>query len=218
MEKQLISLNHLGVEVTRRCNITCSFCLRGYLQAKDIELHHIDELLDKVGHINHFCPTGGEPSLNVEAIEYFLEGCKKRNITIDSFYIATNGLNLSQKFINICDKLYKYCNKKGGVQISNDVYHLEEGKYNDELLIDKPYYTKRYKENYKYDDGQLLIHDEGLSEGWDNATRVSHESYGVLYLNVNGDVIKGCDWSYKNQEQHKLCSVEELENYIAIFK
>lgn len=34
-----------------------------------------------------------------------------------------------------------------------------------------------------------------------------------LYLNSRGELINGCDWSYKNQKKHKLCMIDELLNF-----
>ena len=63
----MISIQNLAIEVTRKCNIKCAHCLRGDSQNKDIDLKYIDILLDQVNYIGHFCPTGGEPSLNIKA-------------------------------------------------------------------------------------------------------------------------------------------------------
>ena len=107
-----IRIQNLAIEVTRKCNINCKHCLRGESENKNISLEYIDILLDKVDSIGHFCPTGGEPSLNVPAIKYFVDVCKKRNISIDTFYITTNGVNLSTDFVNVCIELYKLCKNK----------------------------------------------------------------------------------------------------------
>jgi organic radical activating enzyme len=34
------------------------------------------------------------------------------------------------------------------------------------------------------------------------------------YLNCNGDIILGCDWSYEEQEKHSLCHVTEVHEFI----
>ena len=33
------------------------------------------------------------------------------------------------------------------------------------------------------------------------------------YLNAEGNIINGCDWSYENQDDHILCNVEGLQDY-----
>jgi len=219
-----ITISHLAIEVTRKCNIKCSHCLRGDSQNKNISLEYIDILLDQVDSIGHFCPTGGEPSLNVTAIRYFLDGCKKRNIPINTFYIATNGVNLTEDFAHVCTELYNYCTEKtrSSVQISNDHYHIKQMIYNDTLLAKLPFYTKRNTENDDFENGKKL-HKEGRAlENHKNAEIISYAKplYNVevfnenpIYLNANGNVINGCDWSYENQNEHFICEIDFLEKF-----
>jgi len=216
-----ISIPHLAIEVTRKCNINCNHCLRGNSQNKDISLEYIDILLDQINSIGHFCPTGGEPSLNVPSIKYFIDGCKKRNISINTFYIATNGVDLTIDFINVCKELYELCQnkKQSSLQISNDFYHVSERMYNDNLLKDLPFYTKRHN------DGDFLVeklHREGKLANNENAkvmsgaipvTSIEIFNKNPIYLNVNGDIINGCDWSYSNQKFHFLCKVYSIEDF-----
>lgn len=67
MEMQ-INVYNLVIEVTRRCNMCCTHCLRGDAQDLDIS----DEVLETVA--RNIQPssvtfTGGEPSLNIAAQE-----------------------------------------------------------------------------------------------------------------------------------------------------
>ena len=156
----MILIQNLAIEVTRKCNLKCDHCLRGDSQKLNIPLVYIDILLNQVYSIGHFCPTGGEPSLNVPAIKYFIDGCKKRHIPIETFYIATNGVKITEEFIEICKELYDMCKNK-----PNSSVQIE--------LFDK----------------------------------------NTLYLNVNGDIINGCDWSYENQDLHFLCKVDSIESF-----
>lgn len=208
-------INHLGLEVTRKCNMKCTHCLRGNTQNKNIPLETIDILLDQIDSIGHFCPTGGEPSLNIEAIQYFINGCKKRNISIDTACIITNGINLTNDFVNTYTELYEMCELKNnvnvGLQISNDIYHLQEQKFDDSLVKHLPRYSKR-----EHEDGSNIVkklHKEGRFSNNSIATVMSRPHPGNIYVNVNGDVIDGCDWSYENQEKHIISRVETLEEY-----
>ena len=58
-------IKNLCIEITRRCNMRCTHCMRGDAESVDIPLKHISNLLRHVRHIHHFNITGGEPSLNV---------------------------------------------------------------------------------------------------------------------------------------------------------
>jgi len=210
----MLKIDHLAIEVTRRCNIQCKHCIRGYSENKNIPLRYIDMFLDRVEYIDHFCPTGGEPSLNLPAIDYFINGCKKRNIRIGKFYISTNGIHITEDFIDTCLNLYDMSENKSGcdVQVSNDKYHIKEKKYNDDLLSCLPFYSKRFVEN---SDMKGTIVWEGLAAK--NNIKVAIHNFrsrrNQLYMNVEGDIIDGDCWSYDHQDIHKLCNVRDLTKF-----
>ncbi|KKM62622.1 hypothetical protein LCGC14_1519910, partial [marine sediment metagenome] len=124
-----MNLNNLILEATRKCNFTCEHCLRGDSQKKDIDIAVIDSLLDNndINYISCVTFSGGEPSLNIGAIDYFIEKCKSNNIEIGNFYIATNGGKTSgtMEFMQLLIKLYCFCsdNEISLVQISKSDYH-----------------------------------------------------------------------------------------------
>ena len=218
----MILIQNLAIEVTRKCNLKCEHCLRGDSQKLNIPLVYIDILLNQVYSIGHFCPTGGEPSLNVPAIKYFIDGCKKRHIPIETFYIATNGVKITEDFVEVCKELFDMCKNKSSssVQISNDIYHGH--KYDSTLLKKLPFYSKRCNSlSYNLGDG-AKIHREGRMKDNENAKVMSYAKpitsvelfdKNTLYLNVNGDIINGCDWSYENQDFHFLCKVDSIEKF-----
>ena len=70
----------LILEVTRRCNMCCAHCLRGEAENIDMQKETIDKVLDLVDKIECVTFSGGEPSLNLPLIQYFLiEQNKKEN-------------------------------------------------------------------------------------------------------------------------------------------
>jgi len=217
-----ISIDHLMVEVTRRCNMECSHCLRGEAQNKNLSTEYIDKLLDQVDCIGEVTFTGGEPSLNVPMLEYFLEQVKLRGISVSFFYIATNGLKISQDFVMFCLKMYSYCDEKKMccVDVSNDYYHAEHGNYNTELLGGLGFFNRKYAQECSKDH-QLIA--EGNSQ-YNLSAQPNHVSIiddredfndSYIYLNCEGNIINGCDWSYSSQSQSKniLCPVENLNKY-----
>jgi hypothetical protein len=206
-------LQNVGIEVTRKCNIKCAHCLRGDSQNRDIDYKYIDTLLDKTDSIGALCFTGGEPSLNVPAMQYTINECKRRNISIDKFYIATNGIDIKEDFVNVCEELYTLCKNGGNVQISNDIYHRKQQKYNDKLLKFLPFYSKRQDNDRDDLISVNRLHKEGRGESLPTATRISVPHKGYIYLNIDGNIIDGCDWSYASQEHHIICNVNTLEDY-----
>ena len=202
----------------------CKHCMRGSAQSANIPHKHITALLQQVDQISEITFTGGEPSMNVEAIEFFIAEAKRLNVYIGGFYIATNGKNIKADFVIACLKLYAMCDEKEMcvIELSNDIYHKEEGEYNDELLKGLSFYRKRNKDDYaRYkliNEGRAKYHGRGSRELIDeintHITDVDELNDATLYLNVNGKIINGCDWSYKSQDNNIICDVKELKKFI----
>lgn len=216
-----MNINNLVIEVTRKCNMSCFHCLRGEAINVNMKKEYIDTLIEQIGfsgYINSVVFTGGEPTLNVPIMEYFLYKCKLHRIGVGFFYLATNGLKVKEDFVMFCLRMYAYCDEKDtcGINISNDQPHQCEGDFNDELLKGLSFFTKKFtKDNWNYNNGESYIKQGRSTEG--------HEPRGVdiiedsndwedaqIYLNCKGEIICGCDWSYINQSKHKICDVGDL--------
>lgn len=204
--------------------MACEHCMRGDAQNKDIDYKHIDSLLSQCESIGNVTFTGGEPSMNVPAIAYFLEKAKERNISMDSFYIATNGLKITEEFILVCLKLYSFSQYKENcaVNVSNDVFHANEGNYNTELLDGLSFFARKFsEEQYDYDRYRFLIGEGRAKENFgdcrDNSITEIENKEDLdntdVVLNCNGQIINGCDWSYESQEEYVLCGVDNLSQY-----
>ena len=102
-----VTLEKLTIELTERCNMKCPHCCKGEAGNADIDLSHIDNLLDGIEMIGMLYLSGGEPTLNFDAIEYICEAIRKRNIPLFNFEITTNGLIYDERFIEIIKK-YKH--------------------------------------------------------------------------------------------------------------
>ena len=124
-------IKNLCIEITRRCNMRCTHCMRGDAESVDIPLKHISNLLRHVRHIRHFNITGGEPSLNVRAIRHILERVRAYGITVNDFYIVTNGsaTSRSEEFIEACAALYEYQEEKE--QDSGHMLEMSDDRFHD---------------------------------------------------------------------------------------
>lgn len=125
-----IEYDYLSVEITRRCNLQCAHCLRGDAQNKDMSKGIIDKILDRTASIDTLLFTGGEPTLNIDGMRYFLEGLKARGIPLNLLSIVTNGIIQSDDLICLYKDYDAYINqvntnagKKIGLSISKDAYH-----------------------------------------------------------------------------------------------
>lgn len=101
-----ININRLtycgvNVELTRRCNLKCAHCYRGDAQDADITPEIIDAFLDHTQAIYQLSFVGGEPTLNLEGMRYFLESMKRHNVFLTSVSYVTNGTIRTQELIDI---------------------------------------------------------------------------------------------------------------------
>ena len=128
-----IELDNLVIEVTRRCNLTCAHCLRGAQQRINIKKEHIEKLLSNVCYVNDITFTGREPTLYLKGIEDTLDIIEKKGITVNSFYIVTNGCFSRKTRIKLMGLIVRMheigCETEGSnvrIELSNEMYHYEE--------------------------------------------------------------------------------------------
>lgn len=219
-------LDQLIIEVTRRCNMSCAHCMRGDAQNKDISTAVIDRVLDGVqGHgISTVTFTGGEPTLNVPAIQYFVDQVKIRSVGVGSFFVVTNGKVESLPLIHTLIDLYAYCDEPemSGLIISSDDYHE---------CIKTPRLYKALKffspEGHGPSDDRAIIR-EGRGrrfgkrpyrpESWEFEILDHYVSVkSNLHVAVNGNVMCGCDFSFARVDRERVGNVlrESLKDIIA---
>lgn len=208
-------IENLCVEVTRKCNMKCAHCLRGDAQNMDINTCYIDTLLENVSGIGSITFTGGEPSLNIQAIEYMLEKCQEMNIPVCSFYIVTNGKENALPLAIACLKWYAYCEddeEMCGLALSRDKFHDKVG-YNNESILRG---LKFFREDKFTDFNKVYIINEGRGMDLVGYNKIwadeRHESFhyeerddeiyieSLIYLSANGEIRTDCDIAYTNTE------------------
>lgn len=217
---------NLIIEVTRKCNMQCCHCLRGDSQNKNIKLEYITKILENIKDNDIYYDitfSGGEPSLNTQAIRHYINECKRLNINHSYFYIATNGVNNNNSdFIMLLLELYTMSDEKKlcQVQLSNDDYHDDLYFQDDSIINGLSFFNKKYNNDYESYD----TINEGRGWGGRNATKHDMSYYDdfqefindiPIYLNCNGYLINGCDWSYKSQNRPdlKLCHVDNFNSF-----
>lgn len=206
-------IDNLCIEVTRKCNMNCAHCLRGESQKMDIDTRHIDKLLENVKSIGNITFTGGEPSLNVQAIEYTLQRCQELDIDVFSFYVVTNGKANMLPLAMACLKWYAYCSYAGddmcGIALSKDMFHDDVDFGNEYILRGLSFFREdkitdfdrvklinsgRAEELGGFDKIDVYSHDEQFSYWGDEETGYTIES--MVYLSANGEIRSNCDSAY----------------------
>jgi hypothetical protein len=212
-----LSFDNVIIELTRRCNMTCSHCLRGDAQNLDMDLSHVEELFRKTDRIHTLSLSGGEPSLVPDKIIGIISLAEKYKIVIDNFYIATNAKVVSDNFIMAVIRLYLFCgdNEISALQYSSDQYH-EEPLWDENIRkLEALSFTSDKGEinslldmgNASYNcscDREVNIYAPIISDEFEDELFVSE---GEIYLNCKGDISPSCDLSYEIQDELKICSV-----------
>lgn len=226
-----MNIDSMVIEVTRRCNMACDHCLRGEAQKKDIPDSIIDTFFEKVGggYISNLTISGGEPSLVPHKIDTIIEAAKRHGVTFGSFYIATNGKIVPDAFLMAVMRLYLYCDDKESCMLaySDDPHHeWIEDENREKLEIFK--FTQARGESgrdyggYEILEGRAAENGIGIREEkginpayFDMDSYIYDESITsemTVYLNCKGNIICGCDWSYKSQDRkaNKVCHVSDF--------
>ena len=225
-----MEINNLVLELTRRCQLSCSHCLRGEAQPLDMSEHTMSALVTQLDSISTLTFSGGEPSLRPKAMAFFRELCAGARVDVGSFFIATNGVKIKDEFVLELLRWRALCEDKKGcsVRVSEDYFHQECRNYRSLFIEDTILGGLSFleKSNEGADYGVSSREPSYINQGFavENLARgrelVEHKikdkedfDDADIYVNVLGQVINGCDWSYENQAKHILCDVQDLEEF-----
>jgi hypothetical protein len=218
----MLNLDSLVVEVTRRCNMKCGHCMRGEPQNKTMRDEYMYDFLRQVSYISNVTFSGGEPTLpsGIKVIERFMEICNDLGVEVGNFYMVTNAKVWRPELPELINRLFDFCseNEISSVDISGDRFHetdsieVQDFRYRlseelefkyglSELVSVRPDIEYQYViaegRGCDVNDRELNI-DELLIRNYDDEDS-AYISEGTLYLNCDGKVINGCDWSYESQ-------------------
>lgn len=235
-----ITVDNLVLEVTRRCNMNCAHCMRGEAQNKDITREIIDRALSDIDSIGTLTFTGGEPTLNIDAIQYTLDVCKAKNIDVFGFYIVTNGKIVPDEFLVTCLRWHAYTIKcsgdenYSGVALSQDNFHdaipdenilllqtlacfrpedkhTDFTKYGVNPIGRAKHLTNMPVNKYKH---QTLV--DNFVQSHDNGNIMTE----TMTVTVNGEILSDCDYDYNDIEQITVGSVFDpnwLETHMSVY-
>lgn len=218
-----LSFEQLVVEVTRRCNMHCTHCMRGDAKQRDLDIAKMAEFLTHVDSIGAIIFTGGEPTLNVEAIEDILQMCRDNRIPVYGFYVATNGKQITSRFLKSMLDWYVYCLECGGdpdycvVTMSQDGYHEPIKGSNIAKLKALSFYSDKDK-RVIWKHGSLI--DLGRARNISDCPKrdpayvqpdvvkesdVIRTRDGVVTFTVDGEILLDCDYEYESTDDLKAC-------------
>ena len=129
--------------------MACAHCMKGDAQSIDLATEHIDALLDQTKQIEYLMFTGGEPTLNIEGMRYFLDGCIKRNIKIEYLNLTINGKvatnEMAQLLLDFDDWIAKYSDKR--YYDGHILLWISKDRFHDDGFAEKAfdYYSNKLK-------------------------------------------------------------------------
>lgn len=207
-------IDHLVIEVTRRCNMQCSHCLRGNAQSIDIDMKYIDTLFSRIDHIGSITFSGGEPSLRPDIINKIIDKAGYWGVSFGNFYIVTNGKTITDDFIVTIARLYTFCidNEMSGLALSTDQYH-EKINGKSKMLRVFSFFHEKGEIPWERVLKAGRAKDWGARKGIGELLNISGDYiHGTLYLNCRGNIVSGCDFSYRQQSYKKniICHVDDF--------
>lgn len=224
MAKKLKIAGDLAIEVTQRCNLNCDHCLRGCSRNVNVSHEVIDKTLDNYEYISNILFTGGEPTLNVEAISYTIDQIKSRGIGVGSFYIVTNGVNFSKELVWKLLEFYAYCSEKEycGLCVSVDEFHHNLSKEAYDMYSGLAFFRKDKEHSNGWDGGIINrgnAAEYGLGTFENSISEFNPESaemwddhiqyYDMIYVNAEGWLFFDCNLSYDMEDENRTINVKD---------
>lgn len=255
-----LAVTDLALELTRRCNMKCEHCMRSDAEGVDMARRTIENVFMSTAEIMTLTLTGGEPSLVPDLIRFALRCAKKYGTKVSEVYIATNGKEVSEKFLSACrawhmkclsdmapnsdrwvyaDGIKRIVDLKNDceptgvfIDISMDRFHDDIPRENVLKLCTLPNVrTDKYRD--ARDDSWVLhvgracwngIGDDSVEyeRPWaygETAGVMDIEKdargyacyEGMIYVNACGQVLKYCDYSYEEQDEHVMGEIDPVQ-------
>ncbi len=216
----MIAVNQLIIEVTRRCNMACGHCLRGTAQNLDINNEIIEAIVDNTDAPCSVTFTGGEPTLNLDAIEHYFEYAAAKNKLPAAFYCVTNGTGDQLRLATILLKYYPFMDEKDmcGVALSVDEFH-ETPDPEHALIKGLAFYDDAKETQYS----AAMIIGEGNGQKFTGARPLSvpddfwmEDAYDdtvavdELYVSANGKLYQVADASYKRIDREAKYNIQDI--------
>lgn len=221
-----MEINNLVILGNEFCNYNCEHCLRGQSRNNRMTRETLEKFLSQVSSIYEVTFTGGEVTLYLEPIRWFIDICREKDIYVGGFYVVTNGHKYVPEFISLCDELYEFCedNEISGLAISDDPYHrifqpdnfeqiVVQYKYPEASFGEREWWNSR--EYFRENDKKWTSNISLINEGNAKANTIGEREclyytkgevddiadLDVILLRHNGDLFSSCDLSYNSMDE-----------------
>jgi len=232
-------INNLLIETTRRCNMSCAHCLRGKARNVDMTDQILANLFEDVEEVHELVFTGGEPFLNLKAIQETRRLMESNNVYFGGFFVATNAKQDNPSALQEMVEFYLYADDKEScsITVSRDDYHDDIPQKNVDRVKALSFYSTSHDEisgnrphersRYLLDVGNARLNQIGKKPSpvqyHDDPINIEvREPEGPtlwveqLYVSANGNIVINCDQSYSMIDHRSLGNLrnEPLRNII----
>ncbi len=164
LDTKEVAIKELELILTQKCNLACEHCMRGNATDKEISSKVFDSIFSKVKYVDNLALGGGEPSLVPHKVRELTASLKKHNVIVKHVNFTTNGLSVSNQFLEALLELKEY------IESQSDKDCLFEPINKDDSL--EPIYAC-----FSFDDYHMLQIINNIGDG-------SFESLNIIYQNV----------------------------------
>ena len=200
-----MNIDHLLIEVTRRCNRRCLHCLCGESQNIDISLEYIDILFSQLEKVRYVYLTGGEPLL----VPHIIQHISKYTEYVEHVGIVTNGEVWNKNVQKALNSLSRFHNLK--LAISMDQFHNPNPEII-KILKKKYNATPHFFENSEYRLYEEDILDQGLAITHALGYNFPKPSSIDIELTVHGYMTHYICYSYVNKDTQSICHVSDISS------
>lgn len=190
MQNKSVNIDTLVLETTRRCNMSCSHCLRGDAQNLDMPDTVLEHVFKTPMTLGSVVLSGGEPSLAVPVLQNILQHIKTNRIPT-TFYLVTNGKNISSnpEFLHTLLDWSIYCQpytydyfgeEYKSIALSEDEFHEEISQKDRRILHMFGNYSefdKKIKKSNKNFHAYPVLINEGRARDLDYIQKREIASY-----------------------------------------
>lgn len=220
------ALNRLSLEVTRKCNLCCKFCMRGKAEYVDLTPEIVDMILDsnRFKRIEELLFSGGEPTLNENIIIYCIDKIINEKLNVDKLSMVTNGQIFSRRLVEAFNRFNEYRNRyyfdmldnhvritfsvdRFHEKISNDVknkyYKYAKGiEFTEFTVDDKEIYKTGFStigKEFEYKLNDVKYGSEGID----------YYIFDYLYITANGFVTSEGMGKYSDMDNINMGHISE---------
>lgn len=123
-------INNLTLCLTRKCQLSCSHCMRGPAQKLTMDPQVVYDLMGQGLKIESLLLTGGEPTLAPDIMRLVGDGLHMTSTEVGSVSMVTNGISFTKKPMEAFDWIHRFTTNMHDdtsfITISKDQWHKFE--------------------------------------------------------------------------------------------